>query len=270
MNSIFNSEKFSTENIATLKKQFDTAKPYRHLSVDNLLTNEFAETLLAHFPKKEDMRRHYEGLNEKKSEGSNFEVYHESFNEFRKAIASKDFTDFLEKVTGIKGLILPDDFRGAGVHQSTDGGFLDIHVDFNIHSVLNLHRRLNFLLFLNKGWKDEYGGKLELWNGDVSKCEAEILPLFNRIVIFETSEISYHGFDVISVPEGTYRNSFFAYFYTPIVEGENIKYHDTVFKPRPTDTNAKKVKTRAKETLKNFVKGTFRTLGLTAYFKKFE
>jgi hypothetical protein len=136
--------------------------------------------------------------------------------------------------------------------------------------VLNLHRRLNFLLFLNKGWKDEYGGKLELWNADVSKCEAEILPLFNRIVIFETSEISYHGFDVISVPQGTFRNSFFAYFYTPIKAGEKIKYHDTVFKPRPTDSGAKKVKTHAKETVKNLVKGAMRTLGVTSFFKKFE
>jgi Rps23 Pro-64 3,4-dihydroxylase Tpa1-like proline 4-hydroxylase len=270
MNSVFNPKWFTEESIAQLKNQFDNAKPYRHIAVDGLLSEEFADTLLANFPKKEDMRRHYEGLNEKKSEGSNFDVYHESFTTLRNAIASNEFTNFLTRVTGIEELILPDDFRGAGVHQSTDGGFLDIHVDFNIHTVMNLHRRLNFLLFLNKGWKDEYGGKLELWNADVSRCDAEILPLFNRIVIFETSDISYHGFDVISVPQGTFRNSFFAYFYTPLKAGYKIKYHDTVFKPRPTDTGAKKVKTHAKETVKNLVKGAMRSLGITSYFKKFE
>lgn len=270
MNHIFNSSWFSEQAIADLKRQFDTARPYRHVVIDQLIHDEFANTLLTHFPKKEDMRRHYEGLNEKKSEGSNFEAYHPSFNELRQALASDTFISFLEKVTGISGLLLPDDFRGAGVHQSGNGGFLDIHVDFNIHSVLNLHRRLNFLLFLNKGWKDEYGGKLELWNADVSKCEAAILPTFNRVVIFETSEISYHGFDVITVPPGIYRNSFFAYFYTRLPEGHRIKYHDTIFKPRPTDSHVKKVKTHAKETVKNLLKGALHSLGITSFFKKFE
>jgi Rps23 Pro-64 3,4-dihydroxylase Tpa1-like proline 4-hydroxylase len=267
---IFNAEMFAAESVADLKNKFDIAKPYRHLAIDNLLSNDFAETLLAHFPKKEDMRRHYEGLNEKKSEGSNFDVYHASFTELRQAIASKEFTDFLTAVTGIHDLILPEDFRGAGVHQGSDGSFLDIHVDFNIHPVLNLHRRLNFLLFLNKDWKHEYGGRLELWNEDVTVCEAEILPTFNRIVIFETSDVSYHGYDKITVPEGVFRNSFFAYFHTPITESNKVKYHDTVFKPRPTDSGSKKVKTHAKETVKNLVKGAMRTLGITTFFKKFE
>jgi hypothetical protein len=125
-------------------------------------------------------------------------------------------------------------------------------------------------LFLNKDWKYEYGGRLELWNEDVSVCEAEILPTFNRIVIFETSDVSYHGYDVISVPDGVFRNSFFAYFHTPIADKSKVKYHDTVFKPRPTDSGSKKVKTHAKETVKNLVKGAMRTLGITTFFKKFE
>jgi hypothetical protein len=74
MNPVFNPLWFSEEGMASLKKQFDTAKPYRHIAVDGLLHDDFAEVLLKNFPKKEDMRRHYEGLNEKKSEGSNFEV----------------------------------------------------------------------------------------------------------------------------------------------------------------------------------------------------
>jgi Rps23 Pro-64 3,4-dihydroxylase Tpa1-like proline 4-hydroxylase len=270
MNTVFNPQWFSDEAIVSLKKQFDNARPYRHIVVDGLIQNDFAEVLLAHFPKKEDMRRHYEGINEKKSEGSYFEKYHPAFTTLRQALASEEFISFLEKVTGIKELMLPDDFRGAGVHQGGDGSFLDIHVDFSVHPVLNLHRRLNFLLFLNKGWKDEYGGKLELWNADVSRCEAEILPIFNRVVIFETSDISYHGYNKINVPPGVYRNSFFAYFHTPIHDKSKVKYHDTIFKPRPSDSSAKKLKTHTKETVKNLVKGALRTLGITTFFKKFE
>lgn len=270
MNTIFNPDFFSAEKISLLQNQFNVAKPYRHLVIDGLLLNDFANTLLDNFPQKKAMRRHYEGLNEKKSEGSNFEQYHPAFTTLRKAIASKEFIDFLEQITGIKNLLLPEDFRGAGVHQGGDGSFLDIHVDFNIHPVLDLHRKLNFLLFLNKNWKEEYGGRLELWNQDVSHCEASILPSFNRVVLFETSDVSYHGYNLVSVPQNTFRNSFFAYFHTPITNRSQIKYHDTIFKARPQDSSSKKVKTQAKEVIKNLVKGTLRTFGIKGFFKKFE
>lgn len=265
---IFNDKIFTTEFQEEAAKKFQNAEPFPNMYIDDILDEEFCAVLHKNFPTSEQMRRHYEGLNEKKSEGSNFDQYHESFTQLREALATEEFRKVLEKITGIEGLILPDDHRGTGVHQGTDGSFLDIHVDFNIHPVMNLHRRLNFLIFFNKDWKEEYGGALELWDKDVKNLGAEIYPHYNRAGMFATSEVSWHGYDKISVPEGVCRNSFFTYYYTPI-ENE-VKYHDTIFKTRPTESRSKAVKTAAKETTKNFIKGAMRKLGMTKIFDKIE
>lgn len=267
---IFNEKFFQPDAIEALHRQFVNAQPYPHVKIDGLLDETFAETLAANFPAKNEMRRHYKGLNEHKSEGSNFELYHESFRALRSALGTSGFLRFLETITGIEGLILPDDHRGTGVHQGANGSFLDIHVDFSVHPVLNIHRRLNLLFFLNKEWKESYGGKLELWDKEVKHCIAAYLPSFNRCIIFATSDISYHGYSKISVPENVFRNSFFAYFYTPITEQGKVKYHDTIFKTRPSEGRLKKTQTILKEGAKNLIKGSLRKLGVRKLFDKIE
>ncbi len=120
---------------------------------------------------------------------------------------------------------------------------------------------MNLLIYLNKDWKDEYGGNLELWNSDVTKLEKSYQPLFNRCVIFETNDISYHGYSKITVPEYITRKSVYAYYYTPLGDYAQ-KYHDTLFKARPQEGFVKKIKTDLKETVKNNVKRTLLKLGV--------
>lgn len=268
--SLIQDKYFQPETISRLNAEFNANPRQRFMVLDDFLKLEVAESLFAHFPTEDQMRRHYKGLNEQKSEGSSFDQYHPDFEEVRQSLMDKSWCKVLDEITGFKDLILPDDFRGAGVHQGFNGSFLDIHVDFNIHPVHNLHRRLNLLIYLNKHWKDEYGGHLELWDGEVKNCLHKFSPAFNRCVIFETTEVSYHGYDKISVPEGESRKSMFCYYYTPIADRSLVKYHDTIFKPRPTDTTSKKTKTFVKENLKNMVKKTMHAVGLTTFFKKFE
>jgi hypothetical protein len=86
--------------------------------------------------------------------------------------------------------------------------------------------------------------------------------------MFECNEVSYHGYDKINVPEDESRKSIFAYYYTPV--GPDVKYHDTIFKARPTESSMKKVKTNMKESLKNGIKRTMLTLGLKGIFNKIE
>ena len=251
-----------------LKREFATAKPYKHLVLDNFLRPEIAENLFQNFPKTTELRKHYKGLNENKSEGSSFEQYHGDFTTVLQTISSPEFLAWLEEVTGIDDLSIPADHRGAGVHQGKNGSFLDVHVDFSVHPTLHLHRRLNLLIYLNKGWQDTYGGALELWNADMTHLDKTVLPTFNRAVIFETTDTSWHGYDKISVPEGTTRKSIYSYYYSPV--GEGVKYHDTIFKARPTESASKRMKTDAKEGLKNGIKKTIKALGLKGIFERFE
>jgi Rps23 Pro-64 3,4-dihydroxylase Tpa1-like proline 4-hydroxylase len=253
-------EPAETERIA---RDFQNGLPYKHIILDNFLNEETAQLLFDHFPSIEKLKKHYKGLNENKSEGSNFADFHPVFQQVREELMSPEFAAWVAKITGIPGVFITDDNLGTGLHQGSDGSFLDIHVDFNIHHLRNVHRRLNLLLYLNKDWKPEYGGSMEMWNADMTKMEKKVSPDFNRCLIFETSEISYHGYSKINLPPGVTRKSFYSYFYTELTDKSQLKdYHDTVFKAKPEDTAFKKVGTTVKESLKNTIKSQLKRLGI--------
>ena len=258
----FNEEYFSEEKVQELHRDFQQAAPYKHLVMDNFLKKDFAENLHNNFPATEKLAKHYDGLNENKSEGANFGDFHPAFAELRKDLMSKEFAAWMAAVTGIDEVFVTDDNLGCGLHEGKNGSFLDVHIDFNIHAEKNVHRRLNMLIYMNKDWKPEYGGDLEMWNANMTSCDKKVSPLFNRAVVFETNEISYHGYSKINVPVGMTRKSIYTYFYTEISE-DAVKYHDTIFKPRPDDALTKKIATNTKESIKNFIKRQMRKLGIT-------
>lgn len=261
MSSLIPSAFFEPENLQGLRQRFDAGKPFRHLVIDNFLEPEFANTLFENFPGFDLMSRNYQGLNEHKSEGSGFEKFHPAFSELRAYLNTPEFYKTLSTITGIDDLYSVEDALGMGVHQGGKDSYLDVHIDFNIHTARNIHRRINLLIFLNKDWQESYGGHVEFWNADVSKLEQKVLPLLNRCVIFETNEISYHGYSKINVPDGVTRKSFYSYFYTDLRE-DAARFHDTVFKARPEEGLLKKVKTDVKETLKNVIKRNLKKVGI--------
>lgn len=126
---------------------------------------------------------------------------------------SPKMVEYLESLTQIKEL-QPDNFNmGGGIHKTKKGGHLDIHADFNIHRNTKKYRRVNLLLYMNSNYKDEYNGHLELWNNEMTKCEKKIAPIFNRAVIFRTTDDAYHGH--LSKWNADYdRLSFAMYYYT--------------------------------------------------------
>jgi len=242
--------------------QFEHAMPYKHVVIDNFLKQEVAQKLYDQFPDYELFNKKYDGLNEKKAEGSNFEDFDPIFTELRKEISSVEFCQWVSAVTGIKDVFVTNDAMGSGLHQGKAGSFLDIHIDFSMHHLDNVYRRLNLLIFFNKEWKDEWNGHTELWNGDMTKLEKKVRPDFNRVVIFQTTGKSYHGYGKISPPEDITRKSFYTYFYTKDSGDQNDTYNDTVFKARPEDSAVKKLKTNVKEQSKNFIKRQLKRFGI--------
>ena len=141
----------------------------------------------------------------------------------------------METLTGIENLISDPYFLGAGLHQIPRGGKLAVHADFNRHNKFPLDRRLNILVYLNKDWKEEYGGHLELWDRDMSKCK-KIAPLFNRMVVFPVTDWAYHGHpEPLTCPEGRTRKSIALYYYTNGRPENEVKKgkKSTQFVPRP-------------------------------------
>jgi hypothetical protein len=104
---------------------------------------------------------------------------------------------------------------GAGFHEIANGGRLGLHVDFRIHGRLRLQRRLNLLLYLNKSWQDSYGGHFEMWDKAIKQRVHRVAPLFNRCVIFNTDNNSWHGHpEPLNTPPGVTRKSMALYYYT--------------------------------------------------------
>jgi len=152
------------------------------------------------------------------------------------SLNSGAFLSFLEVLTSTKGLITDPHLRGGGVHEIQRGGKLGIHTDFNYYERLKLYRRLNLLLYLNRGWSEEWGGHLELWNREGTRCCQRISPNFNRMVIFDTSNFSYHGHpEPLNCPAEQSRKSLALYYYTVDYPHESdLTPHSTRFVGLPS------------------------------------
>ena len=149
------------------------------------------------------------------------------------SLNSKAFLAFLEELTGIDGLIPDPYYAGGGIHVVSNGGHLDIHADFNRQGKLNLERRLNVLIYLNRDWKEEYGGSFEVWNDDMTAKVAGFVPLFNRMCCFNTGSNTWHGNpEPVNHPDKEPRMSIALYYYTATWDSTKVS-HTTLFKPRP-------------------------------------
>ncbi|HEY6504950.1 MAG TPA: 2OG-Fe(II) oxygenase [Chitinophagaceae bacterium] len=262
---MFRPEIFNETYSKELYAAFCTNQPIRHLVIDNFLEKEIADSIFASFPPIDEMKTHYKGLNEKKAEHSDFSQLHHSFDQLHQALASTAFISWLQNTTGISSLETIEDRLGYGLHQGANHSFLDIHIDYNLHPIKKLYRKLNLIIFVNKQWENDWGGHLELWDADVKNCIQSILPVFNRCVIFECSGISYHGYSKITVPEGITRKSCYQYYFIPVTD--NVSFHDTIFKPRPQESALKKIGTYTKDFTKNTAKKILLKLGWKKFLK---
>jgi len=212
-------------------EKYLNAKPFAHGVYDDVFNTEVLSEILTEFEVAESEWHSFDTKYEKKfqmNKEENFGLYSKSFIHH---LNSAPFLNFLEKLTGIKGLIPDPYLMGGGFHKIPRGGKLGIHVDFNQYKKINAYRRINVLVYLNKDWPEEYGGHFELWDDKKGTSKTKILPLFNRMAIFSTTANSYHGHpEPLSCPEERSRRSIAMYYYTAGDMGEQrSKEHSTIF-----------------------------------------
>jgi Rps23 Pro-64 3,4-dihydroxylase Tpa1-like proline 4-hydroxylase len=214
---IFDYTKWNSE-LPELSKRYQNASPYAHIVLENFLNPEALDECIAEFNKlnESDGWINYAHYNEKKKGLNKLDLLPEAIKGTINELNSPEFLQFLGTLTGIKSLQKDDYLEGGGIHQSTKGGYLNIHADFTVHPHhRNWQRRVNILIYLNKNWKDEWGGKLELWDKEMKACEVKVAPVFNRCVIFNTDADSYHGHpEPMTCPEDAYRRSIALYYYS--------------------------------------------------------
>lgn len=214
------------------------AKPFPHIVFDNFFDPALLDRVLEEFPKPGEIRwQRFDNEHEIKLASAAEASFGAVTRLLLYHLNSITFLEFLSKVTGIDHLIADPGFEGGGLHQIVRGGKLGVHADFNKHRKYNLDRRLNLLLYLNKNWREEYGGHLQLWDRDMTRCEAKVLPLFNRVMVFGTTDFTYHGHpDPLQCPEGVTRKSLALYYFTNGRPAEETHgEHSTIFRARRED-----------------------------------
>tara|TARA_R100000030_G_C3247766_1_gene122208 strand:+ start:99 stop:833 length:735 start_codon:yes stop_codon:yes gene_type:complete len=198
------------EKAKGLKEEYKNNKPFEHIKIDDMFPKPLLDDLVENIKNTD-----YEWYKLCTKGPGDFGHFGKSAEVLTEYLTSSDWVDFLRELTDIEDLISDKEWLGAGINFEPRGSHLEPHTDFNKNN--SMWRRVNVLLFLSKDWKDEWGGHNELGhlgNDGVYVVDKKYRPDFNRVVIFNTSPYSYHGFDLVSCPEDEARIVISCYYYS--------------------------------------------------------
>jgi hypothetical protein len=217
------------------------SEPFRHVVVDSFFDTDYAKVCSNGFPPPDDAgweRAADEDIEVKQRTDwkSEFDVPDAVLPAIR-ILNSSIFLQAMSKVMLMPKLIPDPYFTGGGLNVTMRGGLLDVHVDGNYHDATGLNRRLNALVYFNEDWNESWGGEFGIYDETGDECVKKVPPLFNRLVIFDSHDKSFHGLpDPVSFPVGVPRKSIILYYYTKaerpsqhVVEGQP---HSALWKKR--------------------------------------
>lgn len=242
---------------------YQSAAPFPHIVLDDVLVPSAFDKAMGEFPGIGDpFWKGYIHVNETKYSHTQPDVWGPTLHDVAKEFCSPEFVAFLEKLTGIENLMPDWTMDGGGLHQTLRGGHLNVHADFTTHhDHENWARRVNILLYLNDEWRDEWGGKLELWDRDMTACQARVTPAGNRMLVFTTDVDTFHGHpDGLTCPPDVARRSMALYYFT---EEENAVRRSTNYQARPDEGIARKAAIAADRTALDLYDRAKRRLGIS-------
>ena len=211
-------KQFTPLEFEKISKEYNSNKPFPNILIQNLFSENILNSTVEAISK-------FNNVKDKVwyklcTQGSDFTAFGELTQKLMDFLISEEGVSLVSNITGIKGLISDPNWEGAGINFEPRGSHLELHTDFNRKSLGNLGwRRVNLLLFLSKNWKTEWGGQNELWNEDLSECVQSTNPEFNNLIIFSTSNTSWHGFPPVICPEDQSRKVISCYYYHPTDKG---------------------------------------------------
>jgi hypothetical protein len=206
---------YDDARVTGLAAEFAAAQPFSHIVVDNFLTAP-QSTVTAAFPVPEwtGWTGFKDAYQPNKRVCGDIDVMPPLFQDMVHELCGPAFLGFLEKVTGIRGLIPDPYLQGGGLHASGTGGTLTPHADFHHYGRMALYRRINVLVYFNPDWQPEYGGSLELFEKGKDRPDQSVVPVYGRMVAFLTDYRSIHGFTQPVVGPDRWRRSLALYYYT--------------------------------------------------------
>lgn len=251
--------KYVDSRFAQSADDYANAEPFPHMVFNDLFDASLLRKVSIEFPDPIAMNGRFRGVEQGgKSYLQNFDDLGPNSQKLVAALNSGPFLRSLSKLTSISNLISDPYLAGGGLHQTSRGGRLKIHADFNFHTELKLARRVNVLIYLNENWDVNWGGNLELWDQAMRRPVVSVPPFFGTVVIFTCTNTSFHGLpDDLKCPEGMFRKSVAMYYYT--VPEENTVIHSTLWQERPHENFMDSPLVRIRNSAPYFYRG-FRTL----------
>jgi Rps23 Pro-64 3,4-dihydroxylase Tpa1-like proline 4-hydroxylase len=208
-------------NWASLQEQFLKAEPFNHIIIDNFWTEEVANALVKDYPAYDSpvWNAHYHNAIEDKKACNHWDKFPELTYKAFTYLNSKPFVDIIETITGHWDIHTDVGLHGGGWHCHHMGGKLNVHLDYSIHPKLKLERHYNLIVYMTPNWDSSWGGGLELWShnedGSAKECVQTVENKFNRAVLFDTTQYSWHGLpDDLRCPDGINRQSMAVYYLT--------------------------------------------------------
>jgi hypothetical protein len=219
------------------REAYRAARPFAHAVFDGFLGEPRARELAQRFPGPEHsgwMRRDYREQSARMGQlqRSGFEGVDPALRQLLSELCGMAFLDFLGALSGCDSLIADPHFRGAGPSLTLPGGHLALHADFNRDRTRHLLRKLTVIYYLGVDWQSEWGGALELWDEQRSRCEASHLPLLDRLIVMDHGDTFWHGHpQPLTCPEGHYRASVAAYYYVANPSPDEEDSHGAIWAP---------------------------------------
>lgn len=203
-------------DIESLVPQFNRGEPFRNVVIDNFLREDVAEAVAGEFPAFDGPAwAVYNNAIEVKKALNHWDRFPKNTYTLFNFLNSDWFVEQMSALAGVKVCADPG-LHGGGWHTHAAGGKLNTHLDYSIHPKLGLERILNLIIYMTPGWKESYGGALGFWandNGTPGELRKQVPCLFNRAVIFDTSQQSWHGLpEPVTCPPNMARNSLAVYY----------------------------------------------------------
>jgi len=206
-----------------LHEEFITNEPYNHIIIDNLFNAEIANNIYESLPdyNSDKIDANYNNPIERKKTIQNWTTFNATIYKVMSYFVGTEFTQYMRILTGQKNLEADYGLHGGGIHMHGNGDYLNVHYDYDIHPKLKKQRKLNIITYFTPDWKEEWNGHLELWSHDVKnnqpkECVKRVLPKFNRSIIFDTTQNSWHGLPIpLNTPAGVLRRSLAVYYVIP-------------------------------------------------------
>ena len=237
-------------NMIVLNNNFSIQKfnfPFDHYIIDNFFLKEVADKICKDFPDTDDDGWFsYKNPLENKKTIQNWGKFPKNTYKAFQYFCSESFISIIKEITGIKTLYPDYGLHGGGWHMHGRGGNLNVHKDYSIHPKLGLQRKLNLIVYMSKEWNPEWGGGLEFWSHDKEKnkplrLEKTIECVYNRAVLFDTTQDSWHGLPKPLVcPQNMFRKSVAIYYLTDVNSDTEERYR-AFFAPTKQQENDESV-----------------------------